>query len=127
MLEKIANAERLDQKDVEIEAAKDSAKREREAKETLVVAVQKQARKMPVAVKFRKALIGGTSVLQLQSNQAMTLRVEITRSAQTQSKEINLVPGPVFEYGQLEGWGFKSGDGVVLSNRMYDPISFTLP
>ena len=117
----------LKQKEVEVNVAKEMAQRERDARERMIASQQQQARKMPIDLQIRKAAIAGGYVLQLQSNQSITVRLDVMRSAQTHAKELNVVPGRMLEYGGLQGWSFKSGDRVVLSNRLFDSMSFSVP
>lgn len=93
----------------------------------MIASQQQQARKMPITVGLRKASIAGGFVLQLQSNQSITVRLDVMRAAQNHARELNIVPGRILEYGGLEGWSFRSGDRVVLSNRLFDPMSFSVP
>jgi hypothetical protein len=69
LLQKMETAKQLAQKDVEIEQATATAQTERAAKEELVAANAKQARRMPVSVTMERAKIGRTLTLVLQTTQ----------------------------------------------------------
>lgn len=120
VLQKIEIAKKLAQKDSEIAQAMASAATERSAKESLTAANEKQARQMPVNLSMRPALVGGTLVLGMQAAQAMSVRLEVERGLQRFSRDYQLSPGRTTQVGHLEGWGFKSGDTVRVSNPSFD-------
>lgn len=117
----------LEQKEAELAQARATAQREQAAKETLIAQQQRQARQMPVRVQFRKALIGGTLVLRVEAGQAMTIRMDVVRGLQTFARDLQATPGRVVELGHAEGWGFRSGDSIRLSNPQFDPVAFAAP
>lgn len=127
LLQKIDTAKKLTQKDAEIAEAKSVAASEREAKEALVNAVVKKARQMPVDLATRRALVGGTLVLTMNSNQQMTVRLEVERGLQRFIRDYQLAPGRPTQVGHMEGWGFMSGDKIKLSNPAFDPKLATVP
>ncbi|MES2944905.1 MAG: hypothetical protein V4772_18725 [Pseudomonadota bacterium] len=127
------NANRqLAQKEADIARARENARREHEARAAQAAAGRNNqppanVRQMPVSVKFRQAFNGGgVLVMQLQANQDMKVRVHVTRGPQKNTTVVSLQAGRLHEFGQAEGWGFRSGDVVVLANRLYDPINFTV-
>lgn len=117
----------LAQKEAELEQARAIARREQTEKQALIKQQQKQARQLPLRVNFRHAAIGGTSVIRFESPLAMTLKMEASRGAQTLTRDLQLVPGRLTEFGHLEGWGFKPGDRVTLSNPSFDAVSLIAP
>lgn len=127
LLQKIDTAKKLVAKDAEIAEAKLMAESEREAKEAVVIAAARQARTMPVELTTRRALMGGTLVLTMNSTRPMTVRLEVARALQHFTHEYQLVPGRPKQVGHLEGWGFMSGDEIRLSNPAFDPKLVTIP
>ena len=120
-------AQKLAQRDAEVQHALAIAQRERVAKEGVIAQQQRQARQMPIKVQFRRAAIGGTSVMRIEAGLAITVRMDVARGAQTFARDLQVASGRVVEIGHLEGWGFKSGDMVRLSNPSFDTVSFTAP
>lgn len=127
LLQKIDTAKKLAQKDAEIAVANSTAASEREAKEAVVNAVEKQARQLPVELRVRRALVGGTLVLTMSTAQPMTVHLEVTRALQRFARDYQLVPGRPAQVGHLEGWGFLSGDSIKVSNPAFDPKLVTVP
>lgn len=120
VLQKIETAIKLAQKDSEIEQAKAVATSERKAKEDLIEAQVMKARTMPIELTVRPALLGNTSVLILQTTRAMTVHLDVERGIHRFVKDLQLNPGRPTEIGHLEGWGFKAGDKISLSNSSFD-------
>jgi len=127
VLQKIEVAKQLAQKDSEIEQAKASAQKEREAKETLLAAKEQQARKLPVTLSVKRALLGGSLTLVIQSTQAMTIRLEVSRGLQRFVRDYQIAAGRPQAVGHMEGWGFASGDVVRLSNPAFDAKLISIP
>lgn len=127
LLQKLDVAQKLEQKDVEVAGAQAVAQKERAEKEALLAAREQQARRMPLNTQFRPAALGNTFVLRLQVDKSMSVRLDVSRGLQNYSRDLQMSPGRVLEIGHLEGWGFKSGDAVTLSNPSFDSISFSTP
>lgn len=126
VLQKIETAKQLAQKDTEIEQAKASAQTERAAKEAVIAADMKQVRRLPVAVTTQRAILGNTLTLVMRPTQAMTVRLDVSRGAQTFTHDYVLSPGRAVAVGHLEGWGFLPGDAVRLSNPVFDSMQLTI-
>ncbi len=134
VLQKIETAKKLAQKDVQIaqkdaqiESATASAQRERDAKEQLLAAREKQLRQLPVTLSLRNAAIGNTKTVVMQSARAMTIRIEVSRALQRFEHDYQLEAGKPLAIGHLEGWGFLRGDVVRFSNPSFDPRVLTVP
>lgn len=112
------------EKDAAIAQAERVSEQERQAKEKAMAAHQKLLRKMPVEITTRNALVGGTIVLRIQSQVPMTINLTVERGLQKHSRDLQLAANKVLEYGHAEGWGFKSGDVVTISNPAFDPFGF---
>jgi len=126
VLQKIDVAKTLAQKDSEVAEAKAAAAAERQARESLVSAVEKQVRQMPITLSLRPALVGRTLVLGMQVAQAMSVRLEVDRGLQHFARDYQLVPGRATQVGHMEGWGFKSGDTIRVSNPSFDTKTVTV-
>jgi hypothetical protein len=127
LLQKIDVAQKFEQKEAELAGAQAAAQKERAEKDALIAAKEQQARQMPLKAQFRSAALGETSVLRLQVDKPMTVRLDVTRGLQKFARDLQMTPGRVLEIGHLEGWGFKAGDAVTLSNPSFDNISFSAP
>lgn len=123
----IDNSQMLAQKETQVAQALAVAQEERAAKERVIAQQQELARRMPVRFQFRKALIGGTFILRIEVAQPMTIRLDVTRGLQKFERDLQVAPGRISEIGHLEGWGFKSGDAIMLLNPSFDPVSFATP
>lgn len=124
---KLDSLMQLEAKDEEIAKAQALADQERQAKENLMAAEQKMARRLPFSeLVLRPAKLGGTLVLRIQPVQSMTVRLDVVRGLQQHSRELQLKANVRFEYGHLEGWGFKPGDSVAVSHPSFDPVMFTI-
>jgi hypothetical protein len=123
---KASAAQTLAQKDSEVAEARAAAAAERQAREMFTTAVQKQVRQMPVNLTMRPALVGGTLVLGMQAAQAMSVRLEVERGLQHFARDYQLVPGRTTQVGHMEGWGFKSGDTIRVSNPSFDTKAITV-
>ena len=117
----------LAQKDNEIALAKASTKTEREAKEALLTVKRVQEARLPVVLSMKRALIGDSLTLVIQSTQAMTIRLEVSRGLQRFAHDYQLTGGRPKVVGHMEGWGFVSGDLVRLSNPLFDTKVITIP
>jgi hypothetical protein len=126
LLTSLADAKTIEEKDVQLEQQKAAADRERSAKESLMAAETQRARRMPIQAGLRPAALGGTFVLQLAALRPMTVRLDVQRDLQHFSRDLQVAPGRRLELGHLEGWGFKSGDQVTVSNPAFDPLVFTV-
>jgi hypothetical protein len=127
VLQKIETAKKLAQKDAQIESATASAQRERDAKEQLLAAREKQLRQLPITTSLRPAAIGNTKTVVMQAARAITIRLEVSRGLQRFEHEYQLAAGKPLSVGHLEGWGFMSGDVVRFSNPSFDPRVLTVP
>ncbi len=127
VLQKIETTKKLAQKDTQIESATASAKMERDAKEQLLAAREKQLRQLPVTLSLRNAAIGNTKTVVMQSVRPMTIRLEVSRGLQRFEHDYQLVAGKPLAVGHLEGWGFMHGDVVRFSNPSFDPKVLTVP
>jgi hypothetical protein len=126
LLQRLADAKSLEQKDAELAQQLAATQQERQAKESLLAAEQSKARQLPLQVGFRHASFGGTQVLRIQALRPMTVRVDVTRGLHRFARDMQVAPGRIVELGHLEGWGFKSGDQVSLSNPAFDAASFVV-
>lgn len=127
VLQKIENSKKLAQKDIEIQQAKAQAQHEREAKEALIAAKEKQARQLPVSLSVRPSVMGNTLVLVMQATQAMTVHLEVARGLQRFAHDYQLLGGKPMQVGHMEGWGFAHGDVVRLTNSAFDPKVVAVP
>lgn len=125
--ERIDSAQMLTQKEAELAEARVMAQKEHAEKQGLVAQQQKQARQLPIRVLFRRAALGGSSVIQVQAALPITVRMVVIRDAQQFARDLQIVPGRTVEVGHLEGWGFKSGDQVTLSNQSFDSVFLAAP
>lgn len=116
----------LEQTEAQLAQAQAAAQQEREARATVVAAAEKQSRQLPVRVALRPAVLGGTLVLHMQALSAMTIRLDVVRGLQRFSRDLQLRPGTTTSFGHLEGWGFRVGDEVRLTNPAFDPFSFAV-
>jgi hypothetical protein len=133
LLGRLADAQALESKDAELaqqkaatEQERQARERERQAKEALMASEQHRARQLPFMYRMRPAALGASLVLEMQVMRPMTLKVDITRGLQRFSRDIQAAPGKVVAFGHLQGWGFKSGDQVTVSNPAFDAASFTV-
>lgn len=127
MVQRLADATKVKSAEQGAARAEAVAQRERELRDNVVAAVQQHARQLPIRYGFRRAAFGGTEVLELQSNTAITLRMEVRRGYQQLVRDLQVVPGRTLSFGHIEGWGFRSGDAVRLTNGAFDPTTFTAP
>ncbi|WP_029524153.1 hypothetical protein [Polaromonas glacialis] len=123
----VDNAQMLKQKEAELAEARFIAQREHTEKQGLIAQQQQQARHLPVKVSFRHAAFGSTAVIQVQAALPITVRLEVSRAAQVFARDLQIAPGRIVEVGHVEGWGFKSGDKVTLSNQSFDPVFIYAP
>jgi hypothetical protein len=126
LLQRLADARSLEQKDAELVQQQAATQQERQAKESLLAADQRKARQLPLQVSFRHAALGGTQVLRIQALRPMTVRVDVTRGLQRFARDLQVAPGRIAELGHLQGWGFKFGDQINLSNPAFDAVSFVV-
>lgn len=89
--------------------------------------MQAEARKMPVNVGFRRAALDGSMVLRMQATAPITATLSVSRGHQSFRRDIQLAPGKTTELGHLEGWGFRSGDRLTLTNSSFDSLEFLAP
>lgn len=127
LLASIEVAQKLEQKDADIAAARATAEQERESKNEVLAAQRNQARQLPLRIGFRNALVGGTAVLVVQGRDSMTVTLEVTRGLQHFTKALQLAPGKTVAVGHLEGWGFRAGDSLTFHHPSFDPLSTTVP
>ena len=79
---------------------------------------------IPVAVSFRKALMGSGDVAVIKNNsgQTMAVRVTITRTGVTPwDKSIVIDSGKGAEVGSMQGWVVAPGDVVEVSANGFQP------
>jgi hypothetical protein len=119
-LQRVAATQKLQETEERLAAAQTAAEQEKETRERAV-------RHMPLNVGTRPAALGGTIVLRFQVLRPMTVTLDVARGLQRFSRELQLAPGRTSEFGHVEGWGFRSGDQVTLTNPAFDPMSFTVP
>jgi len=118
-LQRVSDTQKLHETEERLAAAQATAEQEKQSRE-------RSDRRMPLNVSARPAALGGTMVLRLQVLRPMTVTLNVTRGLQRFSRELQLVPGRTVEFGHLEGWGFRSGDQVTLSNPAFDSLSFSV-
>ena len=91
---------------------------------------QANQREVPVAVKFRKAMIsnGHVAVISNTSSQTIAISIEIQRASSGQGRSIDLTidPGRYKEFGEREGWAFVAGDSIKVNQPGFKSLIFTL-
>jgi hypothetical protein len=90
-----------------------------------------KARKLPVTVSFRKAVLGAGQVLGLRNraDKSLTLSVTLRNPTFANGKvyRVDLDSGQIRELGHAEGWAITSGDTIEIMNAAYDPVKITVP
>lgn len=127
LLRRISDAQRVHQAEARATEAQAAAQHERDAREQVVAAATQQALKMPISYRFRSAALSGSMVLQMQVITPMTVTLNVTRGHQHFSRDLQLLPGRTVEFGHIEGWGFRGGDEVTLTNSRFSPVVFSAP
>ncbi len=94
--------------------------------------LQKQLDRLPVAVTYRKAMMGAGYVLQIRnsSGKSLPLKITLTNPTFNKTKTFDVVadasPKP-FEIGHLEGWTLTSGDVIQVSSEGFEPMQGKVP
>lgn len=86
---------------------------------------------LPLAVTFRKALLGSSKVLVAQRNKDSVKDIQIVAERPSNGeKKIfkNSTWGPTntYEVGHLEGWSFQKGDKVTVTGEGFETIEKTV-
>lgn len=123
-LQRVSDAQKLEHAQEQLAEARSAAEEERAAREQQAFAAERQARQLPINVQLRRALIGNTFVLRMTSLRPITVTVQVSRGAQHFARDLQLTTGRPMELGHLEGWGFRTGDLVEISNSLFDPKAF---
>lgn len=124
---RIADAQKVQQAEERAAVAQAAAQQERDARERAVALATQQARQMPIRYGFRQAALGGSMVLRIQVIAPMTVTLNVVRGHQRFTRNLQLLPGRTAEFGHLEGWAFRGGDQVTLTNGSFDPVEFKAP
>jgi hypothetical protein len=90
---------------------------------TYVVVIKPE---MPVSISYRKALTGPGYVAMFSSknNKNIVVNAEITcpESGSYINKRLDIPTQGTKEIGYLEGWSFKNGDIIILTNQNYKEL-----
>jgi hypothetical protein len=127
VLQKIENSNKIAQKDKELQEVRAEVQVEREAKEKLLAASEKQARQLPVSLSLRRSRFGRSLVLVIQSMQSMSVHLVVTRGVERFERDYQLTANVPFPIGHMEGWGFFRGDAIRLTNVAYNPKVAVVP
>jgi hypothetical protein len=86
---------------------------------------------LPVAVEYRRALLGPGLVLHVVNNSNRYLSLAATLSNPTlnqqRSYRLNVRPNSFVEVGHREGWTLESGDKIRLTQSDYQPWDGSIP
>ena len=92
---------------------------------------EQQKTPMPVALTYRKAVVGPGLVVGLKNNSERHLAVVLTVANPTTKQEksfrVDVSPKQTTEIGHLEGWTFASGDMVKVVHSDYRAWQGKLP